>query len=321
MPLSRGRALLPRTAWSLPECRLADRGRLIVYGGSVATRGGRSFWLNNRRVIVRTGTRSQTVNVCTRQNVLGKYEAVYRLPILSAIEAADVPEVEDLHALETWLVETRNALPEGPSGQPVVRSAVGTNAVDEAWLRGAVEKVEQAVDRLVDDFAQHPYRHRVEHSLHLQLFRALADHQPFDELKPVGTSSLLAGLIHKEWPETLPGKGANQRGLFDLAVLAPSQLAQATIDQYRQGRIHAPIVVEVGLDYGRGHLEQDLVKLRNSKVPYAYVVHFSRLPASGAVEDLITASHPNIRIAYAHVPPKGGRAVKHLAETDITRAD
>jgi hypothetical protein len=100
----------------------------------VATRGGQSFWLNGRRVIVRTGTKSQTVNVCTCQNAPGEYEAVYRLPILSAIAAPDVPEVADLHAFGTWLVETRNALLEGPSGQPVVPgAAVGISAVDEAW--------------------------------------------------------------------------------------------------------------------------------------------------------------------------------------------
>ena len=234
----------------------------------MATTSGQSFWLNDRRVIVRTGTKSQTVNVCTRQNAPGEYEAVYRLPILSAIAAPDVPETADLHAFGTWLVETRNALLEGPSGQPVVPgAAVGIGAVDEAWLRVAVEKVEQAVDLLVDDFAEHPDRHRVEHSLHLQFYRALAGHRQFDVLAPVGTSSLRAGLIHKEWPETLPGRDADRRGLFDLAVLAPSQLAQASIDQFRQGRIHAPIVVEVGLDYGRAHSSKTLRSSATAKCP------------------------------------------------------
>ena len=77
----------------------------------------------------------------------------------------------------------------------------------------------------------------------------------------------------------------------------------------------------MGLDYGRAHLEQNLEKLRNSEVPYAYVVHFSRLPAGGKVEDLLTAAYPNIRTAYAHVPPTGGRAVKHLTDTDIIRSE
>jgi hypothetical protein len=286
----------------------------------VATTGGQGFWLNDRRVIVRTGTKSQTVNVCTRRNAPGEYEAVYRLPILSAIAAPDVPELADLHAFGTWLVETRNARLERSSGQPVVSgAAVGISAADETWLRVAVEKVEQAVDLLVDDFAEHPYRHRVEHSLHLQLYRTLAGHRQLDVLAPVGTSSLRAGLIHKEWPETVPGSDADRRGLFDLAVLAPSQLARASIEQFRQGRIHAPIAVEVGLDYGRAHLEQDLEKLCNSKVPHAYVVHFSRLPAAGNVEDLLTAAYPNIRTAYAHIPPTGGRTVKHLTDTGIIR--
>ena len=43
----------------------------------MATTGGQSFWLNDRRVIVRTGTKSQTVNVCTPENAPGEYEAVY----------------------------------------------------------------------------------------------------------------------------------------------------------------------------------------------------------------------------------------------------
>jgi hypothetical protein len=58
--------------------------------------GGQSFWLDDRRVIVRTGTKSQTVNVCTRQTAPGEYEAVYRLPILSAIAAPDVVFAENL---------------------------------------------------------------------------------------------------------------------------------------------------------------------------------------------------------------------------------
>jgi hypothetical protein len=267
------------------------------------------------------GTKSQTVNVCTSKNKRGEYEAKYRLSVLSAIVPADVPEVADVGALGAWLVETRNALREEPSGQVIIPPAVGVQAADETWLRSAVEMVEQAVDLLVDDFAKHPYRHRVEHSLHLQLYRTLAAHQELDVLEPVGESSTRAGLIHKEWPETVPASDADRRGLFDLAVLAPSQLAQATVDQFRQGRIHAPIVIEVGLDYGRAHLEQDLTKLENSGVPHAYVVHFSRLSTSGTVEDLLTAAYPKIRTAYVHVPPTGGKAVKHLKDPGINRSE
>lgn len=111
---------MPPTARNTRPCRWylgwpqgrrpADRAWLIVYSAPVATTGGQSFWLNDRRVIVRTGTKSQTVNACTRQNASGEYEAAYRLPILSAVAASDVPEIADLHAFGAWLVETRNAL-------------------------------------------------------------------------------------------------------------------------------------------------------------------------------------------------------------------
>jgi hypothetical protein len=283
-----------------------------------STGGSPQIWLGDRRVIIRTGTKSQTVNVCTRQNVAGQYEAIYRLPFVSAIDGVDVPAMADLRAFGIWLVETRNAVLEGPSGAPVVVPSVGTDAADAAWVGLAVEKVEQAVDQLVDDFAEHPYRHRVEHSLHLQLYRALAGHRQLDVIKRVGGSTLHAGLIHKEWPETVPGEDTGRRGLFDFAVLAPSQLAQATIDQFRQGWIHAPIVLELGLDYGRAHLEKDLKKLRNSQVPHAYVVHFSRLSAADEVDDLL-ADYPDIKTAFAHVPSTGGRAVKHLTDPAIVR--
>jgi hypothetical protein len=131
---------MPLVVWGGPRVVPPPTEHLIVvYGAPMATTGGQSFKLNDRRVIVRTGTKSQTVSVCTRQNARGEYEAIYRLPIVSAIAAADVPELADLHALGTWLVETRNARREGPSGQPVPGAAVGISAVDEAWLLGAVE--------------------------------------------------------------------------------------------------------------------------------------------------------------------------------------
>lgn len=67
----------------------------------------------------------------------------------------------------------------------------------------------------------------------------MSDEPLFNTLATIGTSSHCGGLIQKEWPETPPGEDSDRRGLFDLAVLAPSQLARASIDQYRQGRSEA----------------------------------------------------------------------------------
>ena len=74
-------------------------------------------------------------------------------------------------------------------------------------------------------------------------------------------SSFKTQLIHKEWPEARPRKKPDltadrRRGSFDLVVLAPSQLRRTALEQFRVGRIDAPIVIELGLNYGRQHLGQ-----------------------------------------------------------------
>ncbi|OHV69591.1 hypothetical protein [Pseudofrankia sp. BMG5.36] len=182
----------------------------------------------------------------------------------------------------------------------------------------AVDRVERAIDQLVDDFAAHPFRHRVEHSLHLQLYRALADHDQLDKLVAIGGSDRHAGLIHKEWPMSAADHG--RRGLFDLVVLAPSQLAIAGIDQYLQGRIEPPVAIEPGLGYGLAHLTDDITGLVDSHVPYGYIVHFSRLTAAkdtATIERTLTTTPPNVRTAYARILPDGKIALKHLADDHV----
>jgi hypothetical protein len=83
-------------------------------------------------------------------------------------------------------------------------------------------------------------------------------------------AAFLTQLLHKEWPEFIPRKKAGEpmralrRGSFDLAVLAPSQLRAATLKQVEDGPIDAPIVIELGLDYGPVHLQGDLDSSRTA---------------------------------------------------------
>jgi hypothetical protein len=121
-------------------------------------------------------------------------------------------------------------------------------------------------------------------------------------------------LVHKEWPETLPrpardGSSA-PRGLFDLAVLAPQQVAAADLDQFTDGRIEAPLVIEVGLDYGLRHLEGDIGKLTNSQVPLPYLLHLSRVSlreaARDEIEHVVLDPGERLRCAYAHLDPRTG---------------
>jgi hypothetical protein len=85
-------------------------------------------------------------------------------------------------------------------------------------------------------------------------------------------------------------------------VLAPSQLHRTSLEQFRAGRIDAPIVIELGLNYGSRHLAADRQKLANSAVQHPYLVHLSRMPSSrqGATEEVIAGISERPKIAYVH---------------------
>jgi hypothetical protein len=281
-----------------------------------------------RTVTVRTGRRSQTVNICTQRQVVGDYEAIYRLPIQSAIEGpGEIPEVAMLAEFEMWLT-ARNGVLEGGStahGKTGGLSPLVRAPINDAWVSYAVPLVEDAIGSLVDRFVSAPYLHRVEHSFHAELISGLRRHEELRACVEIGASGLTTQLIHKEWPETVVrggrGKPVERRGLFDIVVLAPAQFEKVTLEQFRQGRIEPPIVIEVGLDYGLKHLEGDICKLLTSNVPHPYLIHLSRIgPRVKAVEDRINgiaASAPRLRVAYVH-HGTGSVAVQRLNDSAVS---
>ena len=193
--------------------------------------------------------------------------------------------------------------------------------VDDPWVQHVVPQVEAAIDQLVDSYARHPFLHRVEHSLHAQLYKLLTAVPELDEFHELGTTGYLTGLVHKEWPETT-GRASKakdgrppRRGNFDLAILAPSQLADVTsVEQFTRGTIQAPIVIELGLGYGETHLSGDIEKLQSSGVPHPYLVHFSHVRSRKhpLTEQAVLGVKAPLQIAY----------VRHDMETrEIHRKD
>ena len=281
-----------------------------------------------RTVIVRTGRKSQTVNICTPRQVVGDYEAIYRLPIQSAIEdPGEIAEVATLTEFATWLT-ARNGVPEGSSathGKTGGLSPLVSAPINDAWVSDAVPLVEDAIGSLVDRFVSAPYLHRVEHSFHAELISELRRHDKLRACVEIGASGLTTQLIHKEWPETVVrggrGKTVERRGLFDIVVLAPAQFEKVILEQFLQGRIEPPIVIEVGLDYGLKHINGDICKLLTSKVPHPYLIHLSRIgPRVEAVEDRIdeiATSAPRLQVAYVH-HGTGGVAVKRLNDSAVS---
>jgi hypothetical protein len=181
--------------------------------------------------------------------------------------------------------------------------------------------LETAIDSLVDNFSREPYIHRCEHSIHCELYTMLAVHRVLQGIYPLqGVERRNTTLIHKEWPETAarPGK-QGRRGNFDLAILDPKDIPNHTIEDFTAGRIRPVFVVEMGLNYGLDHLQNDDVKLRNSDCQHGYLVHLWQ-PHRGIlprdVGSLQSWCCEKLHVAAA-VFTSDGIMVKHLKEPTL----
>jgi hypothetical protein len=229
------------------------------------------------------------------------------------------------------LQEELGAVPVGAEVRPgEARKKVKAPPSGDEWVAGAVQAAEASVTKLLDEFRVQPFIHRVEHSVHVRLVQLLSEWEHLRGLYPIGGSGFRTQLIHKEWPEARPRKKEGEpladgrRGSFDLVVLAPSQLQEATLEQFKAGRLDAPIVIELGLGYGPVHLQGDLDKLMNSAVQHRYLVHLSRTPSGhqGRTERIIADINAPTRIAYMrHDLERKKVRFRYLGSPHITEAE
>ncbi len=331
-------------------------------------------WVAGRQVYVNT-QRTQTVKICTPQNMRGAYEKYYRIEPPRVLPQQQmeltVSRFTTLAALEQWLVsdrkahrESQNEVPGASPFNPIVTSVdpargtppgapdpppvndddereyevpepeVSRNVAevldllssaryspdDDSWLPNAKALVERSIDSLVHDFLQFPYLHRVEHSIHAELFHIMMSHEELAQRVPLGNELAKTKLVHKEWPENVARQG-NRRGNFDLTVLTPQLLRGCpSIRAFRDGHLHAPIVIEMGLDYNAHHLAGDAKKLINSKPKHGYLIHLVReLPREPVAEQIILGIEAKFGIKTAYAWTAGGQAaVKFVNDKAIT---
>jgi hypothetical protein len=145
------------------------------------------------------------------------------------------------------------------------------------WLDRVTVLVEQAIDQLVLEFVELPFLHRVEHSLHCELYALLTANRTLGRPYPLADGTPVQ-LVHKEWPETKVRPGKAGRGNFDIVVLDPTAVASADVAGFELGLVKPAVVIEIGLNYGESHLIGDMEKLTNSAPPRAYLVHLARNP-------------------------------------------
>ncbi len=81
-------------------------------------------------------------------------------------------------------------------------------------------------------------------------------------------------------------------------------------------------MIEVGLDYGKKHLEDDGKKMLDSGVRAAYLLHLSRVRDVNvsAIEAYASTPPGHLRVAYVHHDPRGGTRYKRLADSEIYSA-
>lgn len=278
--------------------------------------------IEGRVVFHRIGRKTQTVNICTAENVEGVYEDRYSLDIAVDVSAAELAAQPDLASLRAWLT-LHGGQPLSTDGRPGDRlPGLVEAASDTSWTADARAAVERVLVAVVDSFRERPYLHRVEHSLHAEIWSLLKQEPVLQGEFTLKDGRAVTQLVHKEWPETYPRKKADgsdrPRGLFDLAVLSPQQVCKSSLDQLVFGRIEPPIVIEVGLDYGLPHLEQDADKLKNSRVQSPYLLHLTRLRDKdrSATEMLLTSG--GTPAAYGHLDPKTGVRWKHVHERAVS---
>jgi hypothetical protein len=264
--------------------------------------------VGSRRVYIVRGTRTQTINICDADNRRGDYDWIVRIVEPPFVTPQEIGAFADIEELIRWLQHERKGLIEQ---SPTVDVATEITPVPldtgylpqrDPWIEKAKPLVDSSIDALVQQFLEFPYLHRVEHSLHAELFNILMAQRHFSQQFQLANSEYTQ-TIHKEWPETIP-RAARKRGNFDLAVVSPQQLKRCTLAESREGRIAAPIVIEVGLDYDLAHLAGDEEKLLNSCVPYGYLIHLEREKGGNAgVEKIINQpkGDGSIRTAYGRV--------------------
>jgi hypothetical protein len=258
----------------------------------------------NRSVYVRQKSKSQTVSICDADNQWGDYDWRVRLFHPEFVTEAEVAARSSVEDLIRWLRDVKHGEIEKeppPSSDGDASPPPPAPPEDGQWVETAVAIVEQVLDQLVFEFLRAPYLHRVEHSLHARLFAILAAQPHFDRNFVLNDGRTVTQPIHKEWPETIPEEG-HRRGSFDLVILPPGLVGQSSVQAFRTGRIAAPIVIEMGLDYGAGHLMADAEKLINSRVQHGYLVHFTRLGPDRRAEQLVLdpGAEVPVQAAYAN---------------------
>jgi hypothetical protein len=276
------------------------------------------FQACGRWLCIKKRGKTTSINICFDGKSEGPYEWRAYIHAPTDIQRADFEGQGSIDSLINWLKDWKGAVVKGQPRQSlenVERPLIPTD--DREWLENACPKVEAIINDFLEDFIKHPYRHRVEHSIHVRLFSMLSVHSDFEQLYSLAGCSLKTQLVHKEWPEYIP-LSPDRRGNHDLSILTPKQVERCSRERFRIGDLAPPIAIEIGLDYGQEHLTKDVRTLVRNQLPHGYAIQLTRtgpdLDIERKIQDI--ESQYNVKIGYASFAGEKSR-IKHVGAVDI----
>lgn len=251
-----------------------------------------------RQVKLSTGRQTQTVNVCFEAcPTMGSYEFKFRIAdpaIFLTGEILAEYAFDDIAALRHFLVR-HGAVEEEPGDREVPGvELLKVNAEFSEDVEDIIAQLDQHVDNFIEAFLEAPYTHRVEHSIHVDLFNRIAGIEAIAAEQITLSDEHSSPLVHKEWPEPTTIGNSTRRGSHDLALLPP---CTPTIQQFCRGFIRPFAAFELGLNYEQDHFLKDVYTLHYAELPAAYVIHLARAEAHNQervieqVKLLIEAGH------------------------------
>jgi hypothetical protein len=238
--------------------------------------------IEGRKIFIHS-QQTQTIKVCTKNNTQGEYEKYYRIPTVLSdkdINTQVSKGISTLKDLDFFCENTLSGKREQKNEFKQNNFKSGYDPKHDTGLLGIINAVENSIDVFIDEFIKLPYLHRKEHSIHMQLFYIMMKNPLLYKSYIMGDNKTKTLLVHKEWPWPKDTKRKGKRATFDFAVLTPEYLQRActTIKDFSKGYSCPPIIIEIGLDYGLKHLQDDNKKLSDDlKSGFnGYLIHLER---------------------------------------------
>ena len=258
-----------------------------------------------RKVKIGKGSKTQTVNICTKDNVHGLYDYIIRFrppsineDILNSIRAESVEELvrhleEQYDGIVEEYSENYEPLNKGSAYKRHVKKKDSIPPVVQAFpdqpkkmpkksseKSVQIEKVREISQRFSLEFIKNPYLCYTEHGLHarfyMMFYNALSAQERYFNW---GKNKVCT--VQKEYP-TAGHLGRSRRQNWDISVIKTPP--QSIKKQHSYDYLRLAAVVEFGLNERKEHLMNDVERIchADANVDQGFIIHLYRISEPGA---------------------------------------